>query len=285
MDSRAYALLDFGNDMRLEQWGPYRLARPDPTAFLPPAHPELWGTADAVYEGQKGNGEWVMTTAIPEKWVTVHDDVLMLTKLAPYKHTGVFPEQSQNWRWMRERAKKKGEPLKILNLFGYTGGATVALAKDGHFVTHVDTSRPAITWAKENAELNEIPGDRIRWMPEDASVFAAREVKRGKTYDAILLDPPAMGHGTSGKVWKIEKDLAPLLENCRALLSDTPCFVVMNGYAQHDTPDSFWQLLAGVLQVRFGREGYDIDADELFLKAEDGRALSTGIYARCAFGA
>lgn len=280
---RAYSLLDFGREKRLEQWGPYRLIRPDPTAFADPAHPGEWEQADATYEGEKGKGEWMTRTAMPEQWVTVHDDVLMHTKLAPYKHTGVFPEQVQNWRWMREQAALRTQPLKVLNLFAYTGGATVALAKDGHHVTHVDSSRPAVTWARENAELNDIPVDRIRWMLEDAAVFAAREVKRGKTYDAILLDPPAVGHGPTGKMWRIESDLAPLLEDCRALLSDSPCFLLVNGYAQHDTPESFWRLVAGVMQTRFGRDAFEVDADELCLTAEDGRTLSTGIYARCVF--
>jgi 23S rRNA (cytosine1962-C5)-methyltransferase len=282
--SSSYSLLDFGSDQRLEQWGPYRLIRPDPTAYAAPARPELWASADAVYEGQKGKGEWVIKTSIPERWTMDLEDLKLVAKLAPYKHTGIFPEQAQNWEWMRAQAKGRSEPLKVLNLFAYTGGATMALAKDGHFVTHADASRPAIGWAKENAELNAIPGDRIRWMLEDAAVFAAREVKRGKKYDAILLDPPAFGHGPTGAVWKVEKDLVPLLEDCCRLLSDKPSFLLMNGYAQHDTPDSFWRLTAGILNAKRKELRYDMDADELHLKAEDGRSLSTGIYARCAFG-
>lgn len=283
MQSRAYALLDFGNEQRLEQWGPYRLVRPDPTAVFSPAHPQLWKNPDAVYEGEKGKGSWKTTSAMPERWVTAFDDLQLWTRLTPFKHTGIFPEQSENWKWMR--AAGQGRKLTVLNLFAYTGGATMALAKDGHFVTHVDSARPSIGHAKENAELNALPADAIRWILEDAAVFAAREVKRGKTYDAILLDPPAFGHGPSGEAWRVERDLAPLLEHCAMLLSPNPAFLLMNGYAQHDTPDSFWQLMAGVVRAKRGKTGWDIDADELMLKAEDGRSLSTGIVARCTFGA
>jgi 23S rRNA (cytosine1962-C5)-methyltransferase len=207
-------------------------------------------------------------------------DLVLRTKLAPYKHTGVFPEQEQNWAWMRDKSRSK--KLNILNLFAYTGGATMALAKDGHFVTHVDSSRPAIGWAKENAQLNQLPGDAVRWILEDAAVFAAREVKRGKKYDGILLDPPAFGHGPSGEAWRVERDLPPLLENCCKLLSDDPVFLLVNGYAQGEAPDSFAMTVAGVIDRVYG-EKFEMDADELLLTAEDGRTLSTGVYVRCSF--
>jgi 23S rRNA (cytosine1962-C5)-methyltransferase len=279
---RGYELLDFGDGERLERWGPYRLIRPDPTAVFGPRHPALWKQFDAIYQGEKGKGAWGTPKPLPERWVTTFGDVQLWTRLAPYKHTGVFPEQQQNWDWMREQGK--GRKLTVLNLFAYTGGATMALAKDGHFVTHVDSSRPSIGWAKENAELNALPSDAIRWILEDAAVFVAREVKRGKRYDAVLLDPPAYGHGPSGEAWRVERDLAPLLENCVTLLSENPAFLVVNGYAQNDTSDSFWQLIGGIMHTKRGKKGWDLDADDLLLTAEDGRSLSTGIYARTAFG-
>jgi 23S rRNA (cytosine1962-C5)-methyltransferase len=281
MPDSSYRLLDFGHSKRLEQWGTFRLVRPDPVAHGLESKPELWDTADATYEGEKGKGQWVTQKQLPPEWAIELDDVKMIVRLAPYKHTGVFPEQESNWRWMRDRAH--GRPLQILNLFAYTGGATMALAKDGHFVTHVDASKPTITWAKENAELNKIPTDRIRWMLEDAAVFAARELKRGKKYDAIILDPPAYGHGPSGKAWRVERDLAPLLERCAQLLSDTPAFIVLNGYAQNDTPESFHRLLTGIVHAKTKMKKFSIDARELTLGAADGRLLSTGITARCAF--
>lgn len=280
-----YALLDFAYGERLEQWGPYRLRRPDPTTMgAVEAYPELWKEVDASYSGEKGKGEWVASRPLPEHWPVTFGDITLHARLAPYKHTGVFPEQRANWDWARAQARKHGRALSVLNLFAYTGGATVALAKDGHFVTHVDAARPSIGWAKENAALNAIASDRIRWMLEDAPTFAAKEVKRGKTYDAIILDPPAYGHGPSGKTWRVERDLAPLLESCCALLSLQPCFIVLNGYAQHDTPESFHRLLSGVLHDRLPGVAFTIDARELLLPTADGRALETGIVARSAFG-
>jgi 23S rRNA (cytosine1962-C5)-methyltransferase len=212
------------------------------------------------------------------------DDLQLAVRLAPYKHTGVFPEQVENWRWVRERGRAAGRELSVLNLFAYTGGASVALAKDGHFVTHVDAAKPSIGWAKTNAEMNQLPGDRIRWILEDAPKFVAREIRRGKRYDGIILDPPAFGHSPTGKTWRVERDLGPLLEDCRELLSERPAFLVLNGYAQNDTPSSFHRLLSGVLRGRAGWKGVRIEAGELTLRAGDGRELSTGIVARCSFG-
>lgn len=209
-------------------------------------------------------------------------DIRMTAKLAPYKHTGVFPEQTENWAWARACATAIGRPLTVLNLFAYTGGATVALAKDGHFVTHVDSSKPAVTWAKANAELNALPPTGVRWILEDAPTFVAKERRRGKRYDAIILDPPAYGHGSAGKTWRVERDLAPLIEDCVALLSDTPAFLLLNGYAHADTPESFRRLLSGIF-LTAGRKGFSVDTKELLLHAENGDDLSTGIVARCSF--
>lgn len=280
-NASSYLLLDFGNGQRLEQWGPYRLIRPDPTAVAAVAHAEQWQAADAIYEGEKGKGEWKQVKPLPESWPMTFDDLQLTIRLAPYKHTGAFPEQQQNWNWMRRQARKAGRSLNVLNLFAYTGGATMALAKDGHKVTHVDASKPAIVWAKENAVLNQLPADAVRWIVEDAAVFVARERKRGKHYDAIVLDPPAFGHSPTGKTWRVERDLAPLLEDCAALLSDQPLFVVLNGYGRHDTPDSFKRLLSGVILAKTERRGFGIEANELQLHAEDGRNLSTGTVVRC----
>lgn len=284
MDTNSYALLDIGQSERLEQWGAYRLRRPDPTCTtVVQARPELWDTVDASYSGEKGKGAWMRRTPVPEQWPVHFGDIVLHARLAPYKHTGVFPEQQQNWDWARAAARKAGRSLTVLNLFAYTGGASVALAKDGHFVTHVDSSKPAIGWAKENAMLNAIASDRIRWILDDATLFASREVKRGKTYDAIILDPPAYGHGPNGNTWRVERDLAPLLETCATLLSPAPAFIVLNGYAQHDTPDSFRRLLRAILQTRTTQRQYTVDVQTLLLRTEDGRTLETGIVARCGF--
>ncbi len=279
-----YALLDFSRGERLEQWGPYRLRRPDPTvADAVPRKPALWDEVDASYSGEKGRGKWITTKPLPEHWPVTFRDLALHVRLAPYKHTGVFPEQRENWDWARDEAKKQHRPLTVLHLFAYTGGATVALAKDGHSVTHVDASRPSIGWAQENALLNGIAKDRIRWMLDDAATFALKEGKRGRKYDAIILDPPAYGHGTGGKTWRVERDLAPLLETCCALLSESPSFILLNGYAQHDTPESFRRLLSAVIHAKTKQKKFALTAKELLLTTDDGRTLETGIVARCAF--
>ncbi len=283
MHPDTYALLDFGGGRRLEQWGPYRLIRPDPMALGSPSNPHAWTSPDAVYAGEKGKGSWVRHSALPEHWAVTFDDIQLRVRLAPYKHTGVFPEQQQNWRWARARAKLSTRPWTVLNLFAYTGGASMALAKDGYFVTHVDASKPAIAWAKDNAALNQLAPTSVRWMLEDVPLFVARERKRGNTYDAIIMDPPAYGHAPSGKTWRVERDLAPLLEDCCALLSSSPAFILLNGYARGDTPESFHRLLTGILRKVSPKLLHTIDAGELLLDAVDGRTLSTGIFARCAF--
>ncbi len=279
MNTQSYFLLDFGNGLRLEQWGPYRLIRPDPTAVGMPIDSKLWSSVDATYEGEKGKGAWKTSRNLPTQWSVAFDDLHLSVRLAPYKHTGVFPEQLDNWRFARLHAKQSGRVLNVLNLFAYTGGATMALAKDGHFVTHVDASKPAIGWAKDNAVLNQIPNDRIRWMLEDAPLFAARERKRNKHYDAIILDPPAFGHSPSGKTWRIERDLPPLLEDCAALLSDQPAFLILNGYARNTNPQNAANLLGGILR-KYVTTPFQIEAKELMLKTEKGDALSTGIVVR-----
>ena len=281
---KGYALLDFGHGERLEQWAQFRLIRPDPTALGAPAHAELWQTAHARYEGQKGQGEWVQMQPVPEHWPTQFDDLQMHTRLAPYKHTGVFPEQQQNWQWMRAQAKKSGRTLNILNLFAYTGGATMALAKDGHTVTHVDSSKPTIGWAKENAQLNNLAFETTRWILEDVPTFVERETKRGKKYDAILLDPPAYGHGQTGKTWRVERDLSPLLELCAGLLTEAPSFLVLNGYAHQDTVESFQRLLTGILRTHTPHAKFLFQGGDLSLQTPAGKKLSTGVVLRCAFG-
>ncbi len=281
-----YTLLDFGDGRRLEQWGPYRLVRPDPTAQGRPADAAAWRSADGTYEGEAGSGAWRTRggAALPKSWPVEFDDLRLSVRLAPYKHTGVFPEQRQNWRWMRERARQSGRPrLAILNLFAYTGGATVALARDGHFVTHVDASKPSIGWAKENAALNDLPGDAVRWILEDAATFVAREQRRGRRYDGILLDPPAFGHSPTGKAWRVERDLPPLLGACCGVLTEFPVFLVLNGYARQETAASVRRLVAeAVGRARPGTR-FDVQGQDLRLAAADGRWLSTGVVARCAF--
>lgn len=279
-----YALLDFGGGRRLEQWGPYRLDRPDPTAGIAARHIQLWSSADAVYEGEKGKGQWVTRAVLPGDWPVDFDDLRLSVSLAPYKHTGVFPEQQENWRWARQQVKAAGRRLSILNLFAYTGGATIALAKDGHIVTHVDASKPAIAWAKRNAALNHLASDATRWILEDAPKFVARELRRGKSYDGIILDPPAFGHSPTGKTWRIERDLGPLLKDCCALLSTRPVFILINSYAQQESPQSFRRLLMQILTPHLAGRVFSLHTSDLQLTSQDHGTLSTGVVARCTFG-
>ncbi len=275
-----YQMLDFGFGKRLEQWGPFRLIRPDPVAMGTPFHQDIWKSADAVYEGEKGKGEWKKMKDLPEHWPVTFDDLSLCVRLAPYKHTGVFPEQQENWRWTRAHASRK---LTILNLFAYTGGASMALAKDGHTVTHVDSSKPAIGWAKENAVLNHLPSDAIRWILDDAADFVRKEVKRGKIYDAIILDPPAFGHSPTGKTWRIERDLPPLLEGCIKLLSPSPAFLILNSYSEQTRPEEHARLISSLLTKRRPELFCSLKAKELPLSASDGRLLSTGVVVRALF--
>lgn len=253
-NAAGYALLDAGDGERLERWGAYVLRRPDARALaltrrLPA---DAWRRADAHYRGDAGSGAWSRRTDLPERWLVTHGDVILTVKLAPYKHTGVFPEQAAHWRWMQAMAAHGGRhaqdaepagvhrPLRVLNLFAYTGGATLALAKAGCHVTHVDASKPALAWAKENARANDLPADAIRWIEDDAAAFVARELRRGRTYDAALLDPPAFGRAPKGRatggaagggLWRLDEHLPALLRDLRQLLPD-PLFVLINDYAR-----------------------------------------------------
>jgi 23S rRNA (cytosine1962-C5)-methyltransferase len=271
-----YRLLDSGRGRRLEEWGPYRLARPDPTALWPPSRASReWSAVDAEYVGRAGGGRWVARTPLPPSWPVALGGLRLLARLAPYKHTGIFPEHHPQWEWMR-RAAAGRRSLAVLNLFAYTGGATVALALAGHVVTHVDASKPALAWARENAALNELPATAVRWIQDDAAGFVAREARRGRRYDAVLLDPPAVGHGPRGGRFEVSRDLPALLAAVAALLSDAPAFVAVNTYTERLTPEALRRLVAPVLRNRRGR----VEAGELALEQVDGRRLTTGTYAR-----
>lgn len=274
-------LIDTGDGYRLEQWGTYRLARPDPQIIWSPHLPkEEWASVDARFETHGDKGQWKTFTNLPGFWPVTHTlpdgtETLLKARLTAFKHTGIFAEQAANWEWMAKvLAGKKNR--RILNLFGYTGAATVLLTKLGHQVTHVDASKPAIAWAKENQELNNLPADAIRWILDDAHKFVMRECKRGQTYDAILMDPPAFGHSPSGRTWKFNDDLPPLLQDCVALLTDDADFLLINGYATNSSAIALQNLLEDEMK---GRKG-TLEHGELCLKQQDGRLISTGIFAR-----
>ncbi|MGA2910683.1 MAG: class I SAM-dependent methyltransferase [Candidatus Microgenomates bacterium] len=266
-----YELIDSGSGRRLEHFGKYVLDRPDPEVLWQKNLGEAeWKKADAVFRES-----WINKNHVPERWQLSYKDIKFWAKLAPFKHTGVFPEQDWQWDFIFEVLKNKN--ANVLNLFAYTGIASLFAAKAGAKVTHLDASRPAITWANENRELNGMQDSPIRWIIDDAIKFTEREVKRGVKYDAIIMDPPVYGHGPTGEIWDFNKDFPRLLENCKKIISDKPIFVIVNAYAISLSPTT----LANTLQGYFGKSGGKIDNGELTLKEKSGgRLLSTGIWAR-----
>lgn len=295
-----YELLDTGNGNRLEQWGNIRLKRPDPQIIWKPSLPSReWDSANADFIGAGERGRWMKKSTIPAKWdVYFRPDVKLVAKLTPFKHTGIFAEQAGNWEWMSEIVGQANNstsgPLKILNLFAYTGGATMVLTRLGHKVTHVDASKPAIAWAKENQFANKFAPDSIRWILDDAVKFVQRELNRGEKYDGIIMDPPAFGHSPSGKTWKFNRDLPNLLEQSVQLLSDDAKFLLINGYATNSSAISLGNILEDTVGAR-PELGGSVEFGELCLKhkignkksasskndeADNGRMISTGIFAR-----
>ncbi len=277
--SARYALLDAGRGERLEQWGPFRLRRPDPRATMRRALPaEDWAAIDAHYRGDAGRGRWERRRDLPERWTIAHGGLTLVVKLAPYKHTGVFPEQANHWRWLTRVAAHAGRPLAVLNLFAYTGGATMTLAKAGHHVTHVDASKPALTWARENAVANDLPREAIRWIQDDAATFVRRELQRGRRYDAAIMDPPAFGRTPAGRIWRVGDDLPELLSDVVSTLAD-PVFLLINDYSRDAEHERLASLIESALHAR--TPGGRIEAGHLRLqRAIDQHALDTGAFVR-----
>ena len=293
-----FELLDTGEGFRLERWGRIILQRPDPQIIWPKSlTDEQWAKADAVFASLGGGekGQWQIKNKLPEPWTVNFESagwrIKFLLRLSPFKHTGLFPEQAAQWEWMLKRIvnnesgilngdKIQDSKFKILNLFAYTGGATMVLAKAGCFVTHVDASKPAITWAKENHKLNSLPEDSVRWILDDAVKFVKRELKRGVKYDGIIMDPPAFGHSPTGKTWKFNDDLPGLLTDCMGLLSDDAKFLVINGYATNSSALALNNLLEDAVKSKPGSAGGRIEFGELCLKQKNLRMISTGIFAR-----
>lgn len=269
-----YELIDTGNEEKLERFGDVIFARPDPQALWPKNKPELWKTADATYTRDQKEGKWIYKNKIPESWNIEHGGISFIIKPTAFKHTGLFPEHASNWEWLRKVAPQGGE---VLNLFGYTGGATLACAQAGAKVVHVDGSKSAVTWARENAELSKLADKPIRWIVEDVRVFVEREIKRGRKYDGIIMDPPSFGHGANKELWKIEEDFLPLIENCKKLLSDNPSFFLINGYAAGYSPIAYENNLLDLVEKYGGK----IEKGELTIQEKDGgRLLPCGIFAR-----
>ena len=225
-----YQLLDFGAGRKLERFGPYVLDRPAPAAHdAVPRDGALWSQADARYERGKGErGRWSFTRAIDHSWHVHHGPLALEVKLTEFGHLGIFPEQAENWTWIARQVRAAGRPMKVLNLFAYTGGGTLAAAAAGAEVTHVDAAAGVVTWARRNAHASRLNDAPIRWITEDALKFARRELKRGQRYDAVILDPPGYGHGPRGETWKLDERLGELLAACLELTADRRRFILLS---------------------------------------------------------
>lgn len=270
--AKDYELLDSGDGFKLERFGSVTVSRPDPQVLWEKQKGLLWQNADAQFiTGWQGKKN------VPINWTVTIEDITFSLKLSSFKHVGIFPEQVSNWQWIKENVKNAGRPVSVLNLFGYTGGATLAALSSGGSVVHVDGSKVSLSLAKHNAELSKLSDKPVRWILDDALEFAKREVRRGNTYDAIIMDPPAFGHGPKGEEWKIERDLPTLIEVCSKLLAPDAKFFILNGYAAGYSPVAYAQLLEKIREKMDGTTQYG----ELSLsEAESERLLPAGIYAR-----
>ena len=274
-----YEVLDTGDGEKLERWGEIILRRPDPQTIWPKAEERLWKQAMAWYHrSERGGGEWEFFRKLPERWTVCHGDLSFYVRPTGFKHTGLFPEQAANWEWMSGLIRSSGRnDLKILNLFGYTGGATLACAAAGAHVTHVDAAKGMVLWAKENRELSGLPETRFRWIVEDALAFVRREIRRGNRYDGILMDPPSYGRGPSGEVWKLENELFGLVETCAGALSDRPLFFLINSYTTGFQASVLANMLNRCVAGRFGGQ---TDSQELCLPVTTGGVLPCGASGR-----
>lgn len=228
-----YRLIDTSNGEKLEYWGEYLLRRPDPQAIWTNCEKTpLWNKADAVYHrSRSGGGNWEFKNKkLLERWTVKYKDLTFNIKPMGFKHTGLFPEQAVNWDWFSDLIRRANRPVRVLNLFAYTGGATVAALKAGAEVVHVDASKGMVSWAKENVISSGLADASVRYIVDDVKKFVAREIRRGRQYDAVIMDPPSYGRGPSGELWQIENELYPLLESCISLLSDKPLFFLINAY-------------------------------------------------------
>lgn len=277
-----YALVDSGDGRKLEQYGPYRIVRPEGQAIWRPALPDNeWRKADAIFTGntdEEGLGRWQFPRApLGETWPMRHDGIDYLGRFTSFRHVGVFPEQASHWDHMAGLIERAKRPIKVLNLFGYTGLASLVAARAGAEVTHVDASKKAIGWARENQAMARLADKPIRWIVEDAMKFVEREERRGNRYDIILLDPPAYGRGPKGEVWQLFDNLPRMVELCRAILTPKPLAVVLTAYSIRS---SFFAIHA-LMRDSFAGMGGSVESGELVIREQTaGRALSTSLFSR-----
>lgn len=274
-----YELVDTSNGEKLERWNNIYLLRPDPEIIWDNGYlKDKYKNIDAHYiRSSKGGGAWKNLKNVPKSWCVSYKDLKFNIKQMGFKHTGLFPEQAVNWDFMREKIRNSKRDIRVLNLFAYTGGATVACLKEGAYVTHVDSSRGMVDWAKENVKLNNLEGDKVRYIVDDVKKFVLREARRGKKYDAIIMDPPSYGRGANGEVWDIEKNLFELIVLCMNILSDEPLFFVINTYTTGLSKEVFTNILKLTLGKKY--KG-NIDSFEIGLKDSSGLVLPCGITSR-----
>ena len=275
-----YALLDSGAGRKLERYGPYTVVRPEPQCLWSPRPPAgAWEGADAVFEpsDEEEAGRWRFKARPKESWPLSWGGVRFLGRFTNFRHLAFFPEQAANWAWLDARIQAAGGQPRVLNLFGYTGVASLVMAAAGAAVTHVDASKKAVAWARENAELSGLSDRPIRWITEDARKYVAREVRRGSKYEGIILDPPKYGRGPGGEVWRLFEDLPELARLCGELLSENASFLVLNAYAERISGAALSGLLADTLKGRGGR----IEWGELALVEDAGdRQIGMSFFAR-----
>ena len=259
-----YELIDTSRGERLERWGDIILIRPDPQILWDtPRKDPRWKQAHARYHrSHTGGGQWERYRPIPDSWQITYGDLKFALKPMGFKHTGLFPEQAVNWDMMASLIKKEGRPIRVLNLFGYTGAATLACVAAGAHVTHVDASKGMVAWGKENAVASGLADRPMRWLVDDCVKFVQREQRRGNTYDGILMDPPSYGRGPGGEVWKLEEQVYPLVAECVKILSDDPLFFLINSYTTGLSPSVMQYVLGTLLPKGIGGH---LSADEIGL--------------------
>ena len=273
-----YEVIDTGDGEKLERWKNIILRRPDPQAIWPKQRPELWDKVDAWYHrSSKGGGEWEFFRKLPERWSVEYGELEFYVRPTGFKHTGLFPEQAVNWDWMAGLIRKADRPVKVLNLFGYTGGATLACAAAGAKVTHVDAAKGMVQWARENRECAGLDETSFRWIVDDALKFVQREARRGNVYDGILMDPPSYGRGPGGEVWKLENELFGLVDACEKVLAKDALFMLINSYTTGLQPAVLNNMLTmTVAKTRTGK----VTADEIVLPVTAGGVLPCGASGR-----
>ncbi|MDF2097422.1 class I SAM-dependent methyltransferase [Aquibaculum arenosum] len=277
-DWRDYELVDSGNGHKLERYGRFRFVRPEPQALWSPSLPEEAWSADGVFDADEtDSGRWRFDKEVPESWTLGWGPLRFAARCTPFRHLGFFPEQAPHWSWCNEQLSGRETPPKVLNLFAYTGLASLAAASAGAAVTHVDASKKSIGYAVENQKLSGMEEAPIRWIVDDTMKFVRREVRRGRRYDGIILDPPKYGRGAKGEVWRLEDDLPELLELGRQLLSERPAFLLLTVYAVRLSYLAIQQALTEALAPLGGR----VEAGEMALpETSGGRLLPTAIFAR-----